>query len=124
MKSISCPHCSRSVSAADEAWDRAAATGACPYCGKLLDAAKEAEAVATASIDKGVQLAARKVRLSALGLGVSCFLATGLLLVAFDRLWYWLPVVGLANLGIAWFYNPAAEARNRVKAQTDLSKFT
>jgi hypothetical protein len=121
MRRISCPHCKRSFSEADEAWDRAFATGACPHCGKLLDPSKEAEASVSAAVDPAVQRAARAVRLGALALGLLCLVATAVLLLL-GRLWYWLPLIAVVNFGVALFYNPQAEARNRMKRTTDLSR--
>jgi hypothetical protein len=88
-----------------------------------LDPSKEAEAIATAAIDRDVQSHARLVRLGALAIGLLCLVATPVLLLVLDRLFYWMPVIGVIHIGIAFFYNSRAEARNRLKQGTDLSKY-
>jgi hypothetical protein len=123
MKRITCPHCRRTFSEADEGWDRSAATGACPNCGRMLDAAQEQHALMD-SLDPQVVKHSRSVRLTSLILGV-CSLPAGILL-GFFHIRYVSALVStfaMSQLGMAVFFTPRVAARRRLRRQTDITRF-
>ena len=77
--------------------------------------------MAIAAIDGDIRRSANRARIGALVFGVGCLVVTATLVVAIHTLFYWLPVIGIANLGFALLYNPEAEARKRAKRPTNLT---
>ena len=120
MRKITCPHCQKSFTEADAAWDEATATGACPnpVCGKLLDPAAENGDKVIAQRDECAKSNTRLLRLDALAIVLLIMLAARF----FGS--FWLAGIGVLYLALAILCCSRDEGRDEHKGPTNLTRLS